>query len=55
MKTGINVLICVCFIVLLSAVLWAGVWLLQEPKCATATQAERLELRCQKALYEYRG
>lgn len=32
-----------------------GVVLLQEPKCATASQAERLEMRCQKALNAYRG
>lgn len=55
MKTGINALICLFFMVLLLAVLWVGVWVLQEPKCATATPKEQLEMRCQKALSHYRG
>ncbi|MEY0304011.1 preprotein translocase subunit SecG [Providencia manganoxydans] len=33
----------------------SGIVLLQEPKCTTASQAERLEMRCQKALNAYRG
>ncbi|MTC57445.1 MULTISPECIES: preprotein translocase subunit SecG [Providencia] len=34
---------------------FGGLVLLQEPKCATASPQERVEMRCQKALYDYRG
>lgn len=33
----------------------SGLVLLQEPKCATAPLQERVEIRCQKALYYHRG
>lgn len=39
----------------LIGLLLGGVVLLQEPKCATASQQERVEMRCQKALYYHRG
>lgn len=32
-----------------------GVIRLQAPQCEHASDKERLALRCQKALYEYRG
>lgn len=55
MKILINILIFSVFILLLNLILLGCVVLLQEPKCATAPLQERIEMRCQKALYDTRG
>ncbi|EPL6457019.1 preprotein translocase subunit SecG [Providencia rettgeri] len=55
MKTLFNILMFIVFIFLLTVILLCGVVLLQEPKCATAPLQERIEMRCQKALYDTRG
>ncbi|EFB73688.1 hypothetical protein [Providencia rustigianii] len=55
MKTLINILIFIVFVSLLTVILLGGVVLLQEPKCGVASSQERLEMRCQKSLYYYRG
>ncbi|MEY0729103.1 preprotein translocase subunit SecG [Providencia rettgeri] len=55
MNTLISILIFSVFILLLNLILLGGVVLLQEPKCATAPLQERIEMRCQKALYDTRG
>ncbi|WP_272524187.1 preprotein translocase subunit SecG [Providencia sp. PROV230] len=55
MKILFNILMFIVFILLLTVVLLHGVVLLQEPKCTTAPLQERIEMRCQKALYDTRG
>ncbi|MFD1091533.1 preprotein translocase subunit SecG [Providencia vermicola] len=55
MKALIDILIFGVFVLLLNLILLSGVVLLQEPKCATAPLQERVEMRCQKALYDTRG